>query len=58
MPIIQLRNTSNNSVLVQNNKIDQAIYEAEKEVREGMQPISASEAKKMLDHEYYNLTTN
>lgn len=38
--------------------IDHAIYEAEKEVREGTQPISASEAKKMLDHEYYNLTTH
>ena len=35
--------------IVRENKIDQAIEEAEREVREGAKPISAKEAKKRLD---------
>lgn len=34
-------------------KIDQAIYESEKEVDEGTKPISFKEAKKKLDDEFY-----
>lgn len=37
----------------QNNKIDQAIYEAEKEVEEGAEPISVKSARKTLDNKYY-----
>ena len=39
--------------IVRENKIDQAIEEAEREVREGAKPISAKEAKKRLDKKYY-----
>jgi PHD/YefM family antitoxin component YafN of YafNO toxin-antitoxin module len=35
--------------IVRENKIDQAIEEAEREVREGAKPISAKVAKKRLD---------
>ncbi len=35
------------------NKIDQAIDEAEREVKEGAKPISATEAKKRLNKKYY-----
>ena len=34
-------------------RIDQAIYESEKEVAEGAKPISFKEAKKKLDDEFY-----
>ena len=34
-------------------KIDQAIYESEKEVKKGAKPISLKEAKKKLDDEFY-----
>ena len=36
----------------QNNKIDQAIFEAEKEVEEGSAPISIKSARKTLDKKY------
>ena len=39
--------------IVRENKIDQAIEEAEREVREGAKPLSAKEAKKRLDKKYY-----
>ena len=39
--------------LAQNNKIDQAISEAEKEVEDGAEPISVKSAKKKLDKKYY-----
>lgn len=35
------------------NKIDQAIYEAEKEVEEGGQPISMNCAMERLNQKYY-----
>ena len=35
------------------NKVDQAIEEAEREVREGAKPIPAAEAKKRLNKKYY-----
>ena len=35
------------------NKIDQAIYEAEKEVEEGAQPISMNSAMESLNQKYY-----
>lgn len=35
------------------NKVDQAIYEAEKEVEEGAQPIALNAAKNMLNQKYY-----
>ncbi len=35
--------------IVKENKIDQAIEEAERELREGVKPLSAKEAKKRLD---------
>ena len=35
--------------IVRENKIDQAIEEAERELREGAKPISAKVAKKRLD---------
>ena len=35
------------------NKIDQAIYEAEKEVEEGAEPISMNSAMKRLNQKYY-----
>ncbi len=38
----------------QNNKIDQAIFEAEKEVEEGAAPISINSARKTLDKKYYD----
>lgn len=39
---------------VQNNRIDQAIFEAEKEVEEGgVAPVSLGAARKKLDKEYY-----
>lgn len=34
-------------------KIDQAIYESEKEVAEGGKPISLKEARQKLDDEFY-----
>lgn len=37
----------------QNNKIDQAISEAEKEVEEGAEPIPVKSARKTLDKKYY-----
>lgn len=37
----------------QNNRIDQAILEAEKEVEEGVAPVSLGAARKKLDKEYY-----
>ena len=37
----------------QNNKIDQAIYEAEKEVEEGAEPISMNSAMERLNQKYY-----
>ena len=37
----------------QNNKIDQAISEAEKDVAEGAEPIPVKSAKKILDKKYY-----
>lgn len=37
----------------QNNKIDQAIYEAEKKVEEGAKPVSVRSARKSLDKKYY-----
>ena len=38
--------------LIQINKIDQAIREAEEEVKNGEQPISLEEAKDKLDTKY------
>lgn len=35
------------------NRIDQAIYESEKEVAEGAKPVSIKEARKKLDEEFY-----
>lgn len=35
------------------NKIDQAIYEAEKEVEEGAKPISLNNAMERLNQKYY-----
>ena len=35
------------------NRIDQAIYEAEAEVAEGIAPISLDDAKVSLDRKYY-----
>jgi len=35
------------------SKIDQAIYEAEKEVEEGVQPISMNSAMERLNQKYY-----
>jgi prevent-host-death family protein len=35
------------------NRIDQAISEAELEIEDGAEPISAKEAKKRLDKKYY-----
>ena len=35
------------------NKIDQAIYEAEKEVEEGARPIPLNTAMNRLDEKYY-----
>lgn len=37
----------------QNNRIDQAIFEAEKEVEEGVAPVSLGAARKKLDKKYY-----
>lgn len=37
----------------QTNKIDQSIYEAELEVEEGAEPISADSAMKRLNKKYY-----
>ena len=37
----------------QNNRIDQAIFEAEKEVEEGVALVSLGAARKKLDKEYY-----
>lgn len=37
----------------QNNKIDQAISEAEIEVEEGAEPIPVKSARKTLDKKYY-----
>ena len=39
--------------LAQNARIDQAIYEAEKEVEEGAQPISLNDAMERLNKKYY-----
>lgn len=38
----------------QNNKIDQAIFEAEKEVEDGAKPISVTTSRKKLDKKYYD----
>jgi len=35
------------------NKIDQAIYEAEKEIEEGIEPISINSARERLNKKYY-----
>lgn len=35
------------------NRIDQAIYEAETEVKEGAMPVSLKELKERLDQKYY-----
>ncbi len=35
------------------NKVDQAVEEAESEVKEGAEPISVKEARKKLDRKYY-----
>ena len=35
------------------NRVDQAIFEAEKEVAEGAEPIPLEAAKKNLDKKYY-----
>ena len=35
------------------NRVDQAIEEAEREVKEGAKPISAKEARRKLDEKYY-----
>ena len=35
------------------NKVDQAIDEAEREVKDGAKPISAKEARKKLNEKYY-----
>ncbi len=37
----------------QNNKIDQAIFEAEKEVEEGAEPIAMNDAMERLNKKYY-----
>ena len=37
----------------QNNRTDQAISDAEKEVEEGAEPISVRSARKTLDKKYY-----
>ena len=37
----------------QTNKIDQAIYEAEKEVEDGTEPITMNDAKERLNKKYY-----
>ena len=39
--------------LAQNARIDQSIYEAEKEVEEGGQPISLNDAMERLNKKYY-----
>ena len=39
-------------------KIDQAIYESEKEVAEGGKPISLKEARQKLDDESYGISVN
>ena len=38
----------------QSNKIDQAIFDAETEVKEGAEPIPLKTAKKKLDKKYYD----
>ena len=42
-----------NEKFAQNNRIDQAIFEAEKEVEEGVAPVSLGASRKKLDKEYY-----
>ena len=37
----------------QTNRIDQAIYEAEKEVEDGAEPVSINSAMEGLDRKYY-----
>ncbi len=37
----------------QTNRIDQAIFEAEKEVEDGAEPIPAKAVKKRLDEKYH-----
>jgi PHD/YefM family antitoxin component YafN of YafNO toxin-antitoxin module len=37
----------------QTNRIDQAIFEAEKEVEDGVEPIPAKAARKRLDEKYH-----
>ena len=39
--------------LMQINKTDEAIYEAEKEVEEGAEPLSINSAKERLNRKYY-----
>ena len=36
-----------------NNRIDQAIFDAETEVDQGVEPISAKEGRKRLDKQFY-----
>lgn len=38
---------------IENHRIDQAIYEAEKEVEQGAEPISADRAMEQLNKKYY-----
>ena len=39
--------------LVQSNKIDQAIYEVEKEITEGAEPIALKDAMEGINKKYY-----
>ena len=39
--------------IAQQNRIDQTIYEAEKEFESGAQPISVEAARKQLDGKYF-----
>ena len=50
------KNTNDISGIVTFNNIDQAIGEAEREVKEGSTTISVTEAKKKLDNKYYGST--
>lgn len=40
--------------MAQNNRIDQAIFEAESEIERGAKPISLEMARKQLDGKYFN----
>ena len=39
--------------MAQNNRIDQAIFEAESEIESGAKPISLKEARKQLDGKHF-----